>query len=156
MYDLEKATEIYKTKVKEDDTFAEKLVEVLKEKMPTEFAKYMYEAEYGCHIVEREIYDKAISYLRWSDEDGTGAKWEVETIVKLVDINFDKTKYTKFDYAYVVNMLYSDYCHIFTDSDYYLQMAKAYLTDDDYPGIADERAYKNAIKRICYFEKKNK
>lgn len=114
----------------------------------------MYESEYGCHIVEKDMYDEAISYLVWSDEEGTGAKWEVETIVKLVDINFDKSKFTKLDYAYVVNMLYSDFCHIFTDSDYYLKMAKAYLTDEDYPGTPEERAYKNAVKRICYFEHK--
>lgn len=154
MYDLEKATDIYKHKVKEDPDFAEQVIEIWKTKMPEEFAKFMYESEYGCHIVEKDMYDKAISYLRWSDEEGTGAKWEVETIVKLVDINFDKSKFTKFDYAYVVNMLYSDYCHIFTDSDYYLKMAKAYLTDEDYPGTAAERAYKNAVKRICYFEHK--
>ena len=154
MYDLDKATDIYRNKVKEDDTFAEKIVEIWKEKMPQEFAKYMYESEYGCHIVEKDMYDKAISYLRWSDGDGTGAKWEIDTIVKLVDINFDKSKFTKFDYAYVVNMLYSDYCHIFTDSDYYLKMAKAFLTDEDYPGVPQERAYKNAVKRVCYFEHK--
>ena len=35
----------------------------------------------------------------------------------------------------------------------YLKMAKMYLTDPDYPGKADERAYKNAIKRIEYYEK---
>lgn len=54
----------------------------------------------------------------------------------------------------MVNMLWSDFCHIFTDSDYYLKMAKAYLTDEDYPGTPEERAYKNAVKRICYFEHK--
>ena len=154
MYDLDKAIEIYRNKVKEDDTFAEQIVDAWREKMPKEFAKYMYELEYGCHIVEKDMYDEAISYLRWSDDKGTGAKWEIETIVKLVDINFDKSKFTKFDYAYVVNMLYSDYCHVFTDSDYYLKMAKAYLTDEDYPGTPEERAYKNAVKRICYFEHK--
>lgn len=154
MYDLDKATVIYKNKVKEDPDFAEQVIEIWKSKMPEEFAKYMYECKYGCHIVEKDMYDKAISYLKWSDDEGTGAKWEVDTIVKLVDINFEKAGFTKFDYAYVVNMLYSDYCHIFTDSDYYLKMAKAYLTDEDYPGTPEERAYKNAVKRICYFEHK--
>lgn len=154
MYDLEKATDIYKNKIKQDPDFAEQIVDIWKTKMPEEFAKFMYESEYGCHIVEKDMYDKAISYLKWSDGEGTGAKWEVDKIVKLVDINFDKTKFTKFDYAYVVNMLYSDYCHIFTDSDYYLKMAKSFLTDEDYPGTPEERAYKNAVKRICYFEHK--
>ena len=154
MYNLDKASDIYRNKLKEDEHFAEKIVEIWKDKMPDDFAKFMYESEYGCHIVEKDMYDKAISYLKWSDDKGTGAKWDVVTIEKLVDINFDKAEFTKYDYAYVVNMLWSDYCHIFTDSDYYLKMAKAYLTDEDYPGTPEERAYKNAIKRICYFEHK--
>ena len=156
MYDLDKATEIYKSKVKEDEDFAEKMVDIFKTKMPREFAKFMYEAEYGCHIVEEDMYRQAISYLDWSDHKGSGAKWEVETIVKLAPVDFqdEDVKFTKLDYAYVVNMLYSDFCHIFTDSDYYLKMALAYLSDEDYPGIADERAYKSAVKRICYFEHK--
>ena len=154
MYDIEKAMNLYRTKVKEDENFAEKVVETFADIMPSEFAKYMYECEYGCHIVEKDMYDKAISYLRWSDKDGTGAKWDVATIEKLADINFEKAKFTKYDYAYIVNMLWSDFCHIFTDSDYYLKMAKAYLTDEDYPGTPEERAYKNAVKRICYFEHK--
>ena len=45
MYDLDKATDIYRNKVKEDDTFAEKIVEIWKEKMPQELAKYMYESK---------------------------------------------------------------------------------------------------------------
>ena len=80
------------------------------------------------------------------------AKWNVDTIVKLSGIDFEKTDFYEYDYAYVVNMLYSGYCEIFTDTTYYLKMAKMYLTDPDYPGKADERAYKNAMKRIEYYE----
>lgn len=69
-------------------------------------------------------------------------------------INKVKIKFYELDYAYVVNMLYSDYCHIFTEPTYYLKMAEAYLMDSDYPGVADERAYHNAIKRINYFKNK--
>ena len=65
-YDLEKATEIYMNKVKEDENFAEKMVEIWKQKMPKDFAKFMYESEYGCHIVEKDMYDEAISYIVWS------------------------------------------------------------------------------------------
>ena len=62
-------------------------------------------------------------------------------------------KHTKYDYAYVVNMFWSDYCNIFTEPSYYLKMAKNYLTDPDYCGEASERAYHNAKKRIKYSDK---
>ena len=156
MHDLEKADMIYKEKLKEDPDFAKKLIANFRERMPDEFANTMFEEEYGCHIVNSDMYDEAVSYFKWADDKGRGAKWDVDTILKLSDIDFDseKIKFYELDYAYVVNMLYSDYCHIFTEPTYYLKMAKAYLMDSDYPGMADERAYHNAIKRINYFKNK--
>ena len=65
----------------------------------------------------------------------------------------DGKDYYEYDYAYVMNMLWSDYCNIFTETSYYKKMAKSYLEDPDYMGKADERAYHNAMKRIKYFEK---
>ena len=41
MYDIEKAMNLYRTKVKEDENFAEKVVETFADIMPSEFAKYM-------------------------------------------------------------------------------------------------------------------
>lgn len=152
MYDLEKADKIYSEKLMEDPKFAEKLMDRFREKMPEEFIKTMFEEEYGCHIVDKDMYDEAVSLLKWSDDRGSGAKWSVEDILKLANINFREKDYYEYDYAYVVNMLWSDYGHIFTETSYYLKMAKAYLEDPDYMGKPDERAYKNAIKRIEYFE----
>ena len=51
-----------------------------------------------------------------------------------------------------MNMLWSDNCNVFTDTNYYLKMTRNYLEDADYMGDASERAYHNAIKRIRYFE----
>ena len=152
MYDIEKADKIYSEKLMEDKKFAEKLIDKFREKMPEEFVKTMFEEEYGCHIVDRSIYDEAVSLLKWSEDRGSGAKWEVEDILKLSNIDFSNKNYYEYDYAYVVNMLWSDYGHIFTEPSYFLKMAKAYLEDPDYMGKPDERAYKNAIKRIEYFE----
>lgn len=152
MYDLQKANEIYKRKISENPNFYKELVEEWREDMPENFAEYMLKLEYGCHIVDVSMYDEAISLLKWVDDRGEGAKWSVEEINKVSDINFDEKDYYLHDYAYVVNMLWSDYCNVFTDSGYYLKMARNYLEDDDYPGEADERAYKNAKKRIEYFE----
>jgi len=154
MYDIEKADKIYSEKLMEDKKFAEKLIDKFREKMPEEFVKTMFEEEYGCHIVDRSIYDEAVSLLKWSEDRGSGAKWEVEDILKLSNIDFSNKDYYEYDYAYVVNMLWSDYGHIFTEPSYFLKMAKAYLEDPDYMGKPDERAYKNAIKRIEYFEEK--
>lgn len=154
MYDIEKADKIYSEKLMEDPKFAEKLMDRFRDKMPEEFVKTMFEEEYGCHIVDRSIYDKAVSLLEWSENRGSGAKWTVDDILKLANIDFNNKDYYEFDYAYVVNMLWSDYGHIFTETSYYLKMAKAYLEDPDYMGKPDERAYKNAIKRIEYFENK--
>lgn len=156
MFNMENADKIYDEKMRKDPRFAEKFIKKFRNLMPEIYTKAMYEEEYGCHIVDTKLYDDAISLLEWSDDKGYGAKWDVKTILKLSDIDFDseEIKFYELDYAYVVNMLYSDYCHIFTEPTYYLKMAKAYLMDSDYPGVADERAYHNAIKRINYFKNK--
>lgn len=152
MYDLQKANEIYKRKLSENPNFYKELVEEWREDMPDNFAEYMLKLEYGCHIVDEDMYNEAVSLLKWIDDKGEGAKWSVEEIDRASGINFDEKAYYLHDYAYVVNMLWSDYCNIFTDVSYYLKMAKNYLEDADYPGEADERAYKNAKKRIRYYE----
>ena len=96
------------------------------------------------------MYNEAVSLLEWVENRGHGAKWAVDDIVKLANINFDNKEYTKYDYAYIMNALYSDYCNIFTEPSYYLKMAKNYLEDADYWGEASERAYHDAKKRIKY------
>lgn len=150
MYDLTKADEIF-NKMSTDEK-VNKVFMIFKDKMPEEYCALMYIMEYGCHIVTEDLYNEAISYLKWSNDKGTGAKWSVDEILKLADIDFSNKDYYEYDYAYVMNMLYSDYCGVFTDASYYLKMAKMYLEDPDYMGKADERAYHNALKRIKYFK----
>lgn len=106
--------------------------------------------EYGCHIGTEELYEKAVNLLQWVDNKGVGARWSVDDITRICGIDFDTKEYYSFDFAYVVNMLYSDFCNIFTDSATYCKMAKNYLEDPDYHGNASERAYKNALERIDY------
>lgn len=154
MYDKMKVNEIYMELKRENPNYDSEMVERFKDRMPEEFARLMYEEKYGCHIVTKEMYDKAVSYLTWTKDKGKGAKWEVEKIIEIANIDFSEVKYYEYDFAYVMNMLYSDYCDIFTETSYYLKMAKTYLEDPDYPGKADERAYYSAEKRINYFEKK--
>lgn len=150
MYDLQKANEIYKRKISENPNFYKEIVEEWKEDMPENFAEYMLKLEYGCHIVDISMYEKAVGYLKWQDDKGHGAKWSVDDIKKASGIDFDDKDYYLYDYAYSMNMLYSDYCNVFTDANYYIKMAKNYLEDVDYWGDPSERAYKNAKKRIKY------
>ena len=152
MYDIKKADEIYHKKITENPNYDHELVMEWREDMPHQFAQKMYEDEYGCHIFDKEMYSEAVELLEWIDGKGTGAKWAVDDIVKLSNINFEDKEYTKHDYAYVMNMLYSDYCNVFQEPSYYLKMAKNYLEDPDYCGEASERAYHDAKKRIKYNE----
>lgn len=155
MHDLTKADEIY-NKMSTDEK-VNKTFKIFKEQMPEEYCNLMYIMEYGCHIATKEMYDKAVSLFDWVDDKGSGAKWSVDEIVRSSGIDFDsmehkeKKKFTKFDYAYVVNMLYSDNCNVgdLTSSGY-LKMAKNYLTDKDPADGCDasERAYKDAKERI--------
>ena len=150
MYDIKKAEEIYNKKREENPNYDHDLVMEWKKDMPQQFAQKMYEDEYGCHIFDKGMYDEATELFEWVDGKGTGIKWSIDDIVKLSNISFETKEYTKFDYCYIVNMLWSDYCNVFTEPSYYLKMAKNYLEDPDYCGDASERAYHNAKNRIKY------
>ena len=55
MYDLIKADDIYNKKLAEDPEYDHKLVMEWRKDMPYQFAKKMYEDEYGCHIYTKEM-----------------------------------------------------------------------------------------------------
>ncbi len=133
------------------------LITTFAKEMPEEFenvlTEYEHEQEYGCHICTIKMYEEAVKLLKKPDGE-YGAKWSVEDIARKSGIDFEKEDFTKHDFAYVVNMLYSDYGKKVTDVETILDMAEIYLTDDDYPGDPSERAYKNAKKRIKYFKHK--
>lgn len=119
------------------------------EKMPELAEMSINEIIYGCHIYDVEMYDTAVHLLK--NVDGTSSPhWTVEQINSKASIDFDTKDYTLYDLAYIMNMLFSDYGNIFTDSSYYLKMAINYLTDKDFCGDPSERAYKDAKKRIEY------
>ena len=141
----------YKELKEKHPTIDHDLVMTFAEEMPDEFENALLIYEYGCHIVSKDMYREAVSYFE--NPDGTkGAKYTVEDIVQRSGIDFDKKEYTKLDFAYMVNMHFSDYGERIKDLDYLMFMAKHDLTDKDYPGDPTERAYHNAKKRIKYFE----
>ena len=151
MYDFEEAMEIYNEELSKDPRYNEKLVKEWIERMPEQFTRYHLKKKYGCHIVDKSMYDEAVSLFDWVDERGTGAKWSIEDIKKVAGIEFSEKEYTPMDFAYAANMFYSDFCNAFTDSNYYIRMAKNYLEDPDYMGDPSERSYKDATERIKYF-----
>ena len=152
MSDLDKALELYNERVKENPNYPQQVIDEWRMDMPDQFVDYIFRTEYGCHISGRDFYDEAVSYLDWVNEKGTGAKWSVEDIKAVSGIDFNTKDYTLFDFAYVMNMLWSDYCDIFNEPTYYIRMSKNYLEDADYMGDPSERAYKNAKKRIKYYK----
>ena len=150
MHDLDKAIEIYNKRVAENPKYPQEVIDEWREDMPDEFTRFIFEGEYGCHITSKEMYDEAVSLLHWVNDKGKGAKWSVSDIKSVANIDFDSKDYYELDFAYVMNMLWSDYCDVFTEPMYYVKMSKNYLEDDDYMGDPSERAYKNAKKRIRY------
>lgn len=103
------------------------------------------------HIDNIETYNKYISVLK--NFDGTtGGHWTVDQIKANAKIDFEKVDFTCYDYAYTVNMRYSDDGQRMNQEAIF-DSAKDYLTDIDYWGIASERAYREGKKRYEYFKK---
>lgn len=151
MYDLAEAIEIYNEEKQKNPNYDTVLVTEWREDMPEQFTILHLKKRYGCHIVDKSMYNDATELFEWVDNKGTGAKWSVEDIRNVSGIDFNSKDYTLLDFAYTMNMLYSDNCNVFTEPTYYIKMSRNYLEDGDYMGDASERAYHDAIKRIRYF-----
>lgn len=106
---------------------------------------------FTCHIDNKETYEKFVEVIK--NFDGTkGGHWNIEQIKTNARIDFTKTEYTCYDYAYVVNMRYSDDGQRMNIESIF-ESAKDYLEDSDYWGNPSERAYKEGKKRYNYFKK---
>lgn len=114
--------------------FIDRMFMELKEKnheMYEELEEELYEDVYGCHFNEWML-EKALSKMH--NEDGTmGGHWTVEQttdVAKQHGITFDS--FNKYDWNYVMNMIYSDYYGaIPNDVSYYAKMSKKFLEDKD-------------------------
>ena len=119
--------------------------------MPAQFEMAIMEYKHGCHIASERMYNEAVKYFE-NPNGSEGPYWDVSTIRIKSGIDFNSMKdYTLWDYAYLANMHYSDYGD-FLGAEQILKMAKRDLEDKDYPGDPTERAYKDAKKRIKYFD----
>jgi hypothetical protein len=102
----------------------------------------LYEHIYGHHFTAWK-YDCAAS--KFENQDGTtGPHWSVEDVTSVAKTrNIEFTRYNEYDFAYVINMIYSDYYGSVTDNvESYLKIAKAFLEDKDAPEGKAYRYYK--------------
>lgn len=89
--------------------------------------------------------EDAIEYVH---EMPLGEKWSYDTVVEYAG-KMDYSDYSKQSLYYVMNMMFNDYNEIIgNDTNTYLRMSKAFLTDADAPkGDAKVFRYINAMKK---------
>lgn len=149
----EKALNKYKELKKDNQNIDNELIITFIEQMPQEAICLFDYMLYGYHIVSKEMYEDAVDCL--VNQDGSkGPKWSLTEIENKVNIDFDNKDYTLMDYAYTLNMKYSDIGDLIS-TDMLMKIAKRYLEDKDYYGDPSERAYFDAKERIKYFEEKD-
>ena len=103
--------------------------------------------EYFCqHITNLKQYEKYAKHFVNFDET-KGPHWTVEQIKEKAGIDFNSKKYTCYDFAYAVNMIYSDWGDLY-ETEKIFKSAKRWLEDKD-SGIEDAstRAYKDGKAR---------
>jgi len=126
-------------------TFISDSFDRLKETMPELYSEMeceLYEHVYGEHFTKWK-YEKAVAEL--VNQDGSkGAHWTYQQIIdyaKSKDLAFQK--FNTYDFAYVMNIMFSDYHGVVGDgTDMYFKLAKAFLEDVDAPEGKAFRYYK--------------
>jgi hypothetical protein len=95
----------------------------------------VHESIFGKHFNE-ELAKKAVSEMK--NADGTiGEHWTLQQTSSLESSN--GVSYDKYDFYYVMNMLYSDFCEVIgNDASTYFKLAKAYMDD---PDASKDKAY---------------
>lgn len=100
----------------------------------------------GEHLTE-DMAHKAVSKM--NNEDGTnGEHYNMDLAKLLADRNgVTWTDFNKYDWYYVLNMVYSDYYKIFgNDDNMYIKLALAWLNDKDIPEGKAYRYFKNVVE----------
>lgn len=96
---------------------------------PEAVKKMLMTYEDNGHIKDKRTYQELVDDLQWSNKQGYGEKWTLEKIKKNAGINFEETDFTEFDYAYLVNFLFSKCCKYTQDSYVFLKIARGLLED---------------------------
>lgn len=116
----------------------EDMVNIYIENMPEQALETLEEYEHkqeNCnHILHRSDYD------RYAEQIKGGPHWKLEDIEKASGICFAHKKYTRYDYAYLVNYLYALFKHFMTDPRDYIRITTA-LLENPMLKDADDFAY---------------
>ncbi len=117
---------------------ANKLKEVHPE-MYKRFVEDFYVSVYGEHLCESSAM-QAVSCMK--NVDGTtGAHWSIaETDSAASQHGISWSHFNRYDWYYVMNMMYSDFYQLFGSStETYIKLAKAWLND---PDVDEGKAYR--------------
>lgn len=128
------------------------LVKTFIEEMPGEALLLFDKMLYGCHIGSRELYEVAVDNLYWVEDKGHGAKWTIDEITRVCNIDFESKLYTKYDLCFLVNYDYAKYCNLGYDAMQYVKMAKNDLENENIRENPEYHAYKVAKKLIKMYE----
>lgn len=93
----------------------------------------LYIATNGYHFNE-SILEDALEHM--INDDGTkGAKWSLNETNSVANSNGVSMKnFNQYDWNYVMNMVYSDYCEVLGDNTTsYIKLAHKFLNDKDAP-----------------------
>lgn len=113
---------------KKIDCLAEMICELIKEsECPEKYMDKLYILCHGYHFNEEKLM-----------ESGVKMKWTVEESIRLFESQgiYFRDEYsgvTEYDKCYVINMLYSDYYPLISDSSTAVKFAEKYIKDEDYP-----------------------
>lgn len=106
----------------------------------------LYVSLYGEHF-NKENAMEAVNGME--NEDGTnGEHWSLTETTRIANDNRITFKdFNEYDWYYVLNMVYSDYCKIFGDDLVtYVKLSKAWLNDVDVPIGKAWRYYTQVVK----------
>lgn len=117
-------------------SFVHEQFDRLKTSMPELYQEMeceLYQHIYGPHFTKWK-YDCAASGFE-NEDDSKGPHWSVEQVTDYAkNHGLSYKDYNEYDFAFAMNMVYSDYYGAIPDStDAYYKLAKAFIEDKDAP-----------------------
>lgn len=101
------------------------IYEDIKEEIYIDINGYHFNQHMLNKVYKHMINDNGTTAPHWSLDEST-------SVANANGISFDI--FNEYDWNYVMNMMYSDYCNVFGDNlPYYIDMSKKFLYDKDAP-----------------------
>jgi hypothetical protein len=122
----------------------------LYKRYPDEVDKMFKHTKIDEHITNKRDYEKAVQHFKWANGRGQGEKWKPEELNRIARIDFKDVDYTEYDFAYMVNKLYSKCCKDYPEMSYYIKMVKNIFDNKD------ENENENETYQGDFFKTENK